>query len=70
MKVYVLEYDLEMIKANSVISNIEHKTYAFMDITEFIYEVRRIQDKWYISNIKTYVGETKEIEVDKVLNPF
>lgn len=70
MKVYVVEYDFEIAKSNSFDSDTEQRIRTFTDVTEFINEVKRIQDKWYISNIKTHVGETKEVELDKVLNPF
>ncbi|NFG95998.1 hypothetical protein FC824_05555 [Clostridium sporogenes] len=69
MKVYVLEYDLEIVKAYSP-SETEHRKESYLDMIYFIDAVKRNQDKWYISNMKAYVGEAKEIDIKKVLNPF
>ncbi|WP_291567085.1 MULTISPECIES: hypothetical protein [unclassified Clostridium] len=69
MKVYVLEYDLEIIKMYSP-GGTEHRRESYLDMVNFINAVKRSQNKWYISNIKTYVGEAEEIDIEKVLNPF
>lgn len=69
MKVYILEYDLEIVKMYSS-SETEHRKESYLDMVNFINAVKRSKDKWYISNIKTYVGEAKEIDIEKVLNPF
>lgn len=70
LKVYVIEYDFEIIKINSLKSEIEHKIQSFTDATEFMNAVKEKQGKYYISNIKVYSGEVSEIVLNKVLNPF
>jgi len=71
MKVYVLEYDFELIKMNSLLtSEIEHRKETYLDVTKFINRVKDLNGKWYNSNIKVYTGIVKEIDIDKVLNPF
>lgn len=70
MKVYVLEYDFELFKMNSLTSEIEHRKETYLDITNFINRVKYLNSKWYNSNIKVYTGIVEEIDIDKVLNPF
>lgn len=64
MKTYVYEYDI------MVSAKIEHRVESFTDVNEFIARVKHFQNKFYISNEKCYIGDLKEIGVEKVLNPF
>ncbi|HCL4480299.1 TPA: hypothetical protein N2D99_002387 [Clostridium botulinum] len=64
MKVYVVEYDLTLPKTT------EHRRESYIDIIKFIDTVKRLQGKWWISNIKVYSGEVKEFNIEKVSNPF
>jgi hypothetical protein len=70
MKVYVYEYDFEIMKANSFKSEIEHRVESFTDFNDFIRVIEKNQGKWYISNEKTYAGTINEIDISKVLNPL
>ncbi|HFD2052083.1 TPA: hypothetical protein ACF2DE_002814 [Clostridium perfringens] len=63
MKAYVYEYDI-------ITNKTEHRVESFTDLNEFIARVKHFQDKFYISNEKCYVGDLKEIDKERVLNPF
>lgn len=70
MKVYVYEYDLEIMGAMTFESKTEHRVESFTDFNNFIRVIERNQDKWYISNEKTYACTINEIDIDRVLNPL
>lgn len=66
MRVYVYEYEISLVGTNKI----EHRIESFTDVNDFIARVKHYKDKYYISNEKCYVGEVKEINKEKVLNPF
>lgn len=70
MKVYVYEYDLEIMGAVTFESKVEHRVESFTDFKDFNTAINRNQGKWYISNEKTYAGTINEIDIDRVLNPL
>lgn len=70
MKVYVYEYDLEILGAFKCNSKVEHIAESFTDFKDFNTAVNRNQGKWYVSNEKTYAGAINEIAIDRVLNPL
>lgn len=67
MKLYHLEYDFEFPNGSK-----EHRKYSSTDLSEFIKKVKSVanSDKWYISNVKTYVGVLQEIDPNQVIDPF
>ena len=81
MKVYAVEYDFDLYTVNSCCEPVstERRTETFKDVTEFINRVKTLStdkvsylsgNKDYIRNLKTYSGELKEIDINKVINPF
>lgn len=70
MKVYVLEYD--SFSSNKIENKNSHKIKMYLEsqIGDFIADVRFNKDNFYVKNIKTYSGELKEIDINKVISPF
>ena len=67
MKVYHLEYNIQFPNGDH-----ERRKCSTTDLAQFIEDVKSTTstDKWYISDIKTYVGVLQEIDPSKVVDPF
>lgn len=65
-KVYLIEWEQgDVYHLSSRIMKSLHS-----DVGSFIQEVKHLTEKDEVDNIRVYICEPKEIEIDKVLNPF
>lgn len=67
MKAYTVEYGFEIRNVHWTLINTEQRLRMFHNVREFVNEVHRLKDVPYVHNIKCYVGELEEINIEKVL---
>ena len=80
MRLYVLEYDFNLITIHGHKKPSEHRVETFSKPQEFIERVKEISEGTSVihdvlgeklnTNIKTYGGTLPEIPLEKVLDPF
>ena len=74
MKVYGMQYSTELMSSNNTRSltpnTSSEVSKVYTSASEFVSDVYHTYNDYRFSNVKVFVGELKEIPVDKVLNPF